>query len=315
MALTAIVFVALLSRPSTTPKSWRGIRDPYFLSAVLVGVAILCIVGTLLYALGAPVFLWWILVVFALLALVPVVVTLVTPNSQNTLQALMQKISLLNGRQEFIWKTVLVLLPLVSLSAAARLGVMMTTTTPEEGAVTGASLMILILSVMILFRIGTFSSESIVVYAGCQRSSTDHSWSLSGAPGPASDNTSSKPDRHDHHHSTSSDDHEDYDYDQHDYNYENYSGAAGYGVPSLGYIPLGGNRTTTTTTRTPDRDASMSSSTYYENGILMSEDRTAKPRRVVRILRNRDIPRKALTYGDTTTTTSATSFERQRRRR
>ena len=159
-----ICFIVVATKPSPLPH-WQGYADVRYKYTIVVGVTIIVILTLLLVVIGASAFAWLLLMLFSIAPLYPICRLLVAEDTRRTFQAILQHVTLLSPRQEFIWNSLLIGILPVLIFAWARLGIALSTTDGFEGAVTGAGIGITTMSLIMLHYLNDFSSNTLVISA------------------------------------------------------------------------------------------------------------------------------------------------------
>ena len=157
---------------------WMGIYHPQrYIWAGMVGLVLLFILYGLLEFLGGNVIAWSILTFIAILGIVPIVVAWNAPEYKHTVQALLQRVTQLSPYEDEVWKDLVLSIPFFIISACAALGYAWGTSKDNpnggsDGAFVGASIGVLTVSLLVIYMLTEFRTETIIVWSQGLQNST-----------------------------------------------------------------------------------------------------------------------------------------------
>jgi hypothetical protein len=162
------IFILSLSRSTIAPVGWKGSNDPAFWSALLLGVGVIIVLGIMLMFIGYYLFLWWILVLFAVGPLIPLIILVVANDTRNSLQAVLQQIPTVPPTYVRIWEWMMFQIPFVVLFASAKFGSHVIGggswfTSPGKGALIGVSVGLIGFAAVALYQLKDFSTQVIML--------------------------------------------------------------------------------------------------------------------------------------------------------
>jgi hypothetical protein len=142
--------------------TWEGAYDRHFRVAAFIGISYIAILYGLLYVVGANNFVWCLLAAISLIGLVPIMVSLTQTEYQDTLQALLQRIWILTPDEQRFLSIVYICITIIAILACAVLGYQMA---GSDGATFAFSLSLLLVSIMSIIILTTYSQATMIVYS------------------------------------------------------------------------------------------------------------------------------------------------------